>query len=259
MPAPTRKPASSSAPSTAADPKRRGGKGPGHPAEPGTGRSRNEERLHAENEALRAEVERLRARYERPVQPPVRKTKVRPEPEPEQFALVGPGDRERDHPGPSDEALDSVGEMLCRILEGRKPETRWSYYRDELLVPDGVTFFYSHDALRKMWGETPGNPEPHTPRAYRRMTAAERKVRDTVLQAALSRVDEALERSQNLHAQGNVVGAGGLLKYVDLLLARFNLALARAQAGNRHWQDTLNESECDAEFERWRTQQAPST
>jgi hypothetical protein len=196
--------------------------------------------LPAENEALRADVERLRARYERPVQPPVRKTKVRPEPEPEQFALVGPGDRERDRPGPSDEA-------------------RWSYYRDQLLVPDGVTFFYAHDALRKMWGETPGNPEPPTPRAYRRMTAAERKVRDTVLQAALSRVDEALERSQNLHAQGNVVGAGGLLKYVDLLLARFNLALARAQAGNRHWQDTLNESECDAEFERWRTQQAPST
>jgi hypothetical protein len=240
MPASTRKPASSSARSTAADPKRRGGRGPGHPAEPGTGRSRNEEQLPAENEALRADVERLRARYERPVQPPVRKTKVRPEPEPEQFALVGPGDRERDRPGPSDEA-------------------RWSYYRDQLLVPDGVTFFYAHDALRKMWGETPGNPEPHTPRAYRRMTAAERKVRDTVLQAALSRVDEALERSQNLHAQGNVVGAGGLLKYVDLLLARFNLALARAQAGNRHWQDTLNESECDAEFERWRTQQAPST
>jgi hypothetical protein len=235
MPASTRKPASSSARSTAADPKRRGGRGPGHPAEPGTGRSRNEEQLPAENEALRADVERLRARYERPVQPPVRETKVRPEPEPEQFALVGPGDRERDRPGPSDEA-------------------RWSYYRDQLLVPDGVTFFYAHDALRKMWGETPGNPEPHTPRAYRRMTAAERKVRDTVLQAALSRVDEALERSQNLHAQGNVVGAGGLLKYVDLLLARFNLALARAQAGNRHWQDTLNESECDAEFERWLTQ-----
>jgi len=27
-----------------------------------------------------------------------------------------------------------------------------------LLVPEAVTFFYAHDALRKMWGESPGNP-----------------------------------------------------------------------------------------------------
>jgi hypothetical protein len=254
MPAPTRKPASSSARSTAADPNRQGGRRPGHPAEPDARTSREEERLHAENEALRAEVERLRARYERPVQPPVPKTKVRPEPEPEQFALVGPGERERDRPGPSDEALDSVGEMLCRILEGRKPETRWSYYRDELLVPDGVTFFYAYDALHKMWGETSGNPEPPTPRAHRRMTAAEREERDRILQAALSRVDEALERSQTLHAQGNDVAAGGVLKYVDVLLARFNLALGQAQAGDSHWQDTLNDPKRDAEFETWLAQ-----
>jgi hypothetical protein len=243
----------------AADSKRRGGRRPGHAVEPETGKDRKEESLRAENEALRAEVERLRARYERPVPPPVRKTKARPEPEPEQFALVGPGEPKHDRPGPSDEALDSVGEMLGRILEERKPGTRWSYYRDEQLVPEGVTFFYAHDALRKMWGDTPGNPDPPTPRAYRRMTAAEREERDAVLQAALGRVDEALERSENLHAQGLDVAAAGLLKYVDLLLARFNLALAQAQAGNGHWQDTLNDSERDAEFKTWLAQHMPPT
>jgi hypothetical protein len=48
------------------------------------------------------------------------------------------------------------------------------------------------------------------------------------LQAALRRVDETLERSQALRAEGHDVAAVGLLKYVDLLLARFNPALARA-------------------------------
>jgi hypothetical protein len=217
-----------------------------------------EEQLRAENAALRAELDRLRARSERPLEPAARKKKAPPEPEPEQFALVGPGKREPDHRGPSDEALDSVGEMLCRTLEQRQPGTRWRYYRDELLVPEGVTFFYAHDALRKMWGDSPGNPDPPTPQAFRRLTEAERDERDAVLRSALSRVDDALERSQSLHAEGHVVAATGLLKYVDLLLARFNLALAQAQSGNSQWQDTLEDSERDAEFEAWLEQQVAS-
>jgi hypothetical protein len=121
-----------------------------------------------------------------------------------------------------------------------------------------MTFFYAHDALRKMWGDSPGNPDPPPPQAYRRLTTAERDERDTVLRAALNRVDDALQRSQNLHAQGDVAAAGGLLKYVDLLLARFNLALAQANAGNSEWKDTLNDSEGEAEFEAWLEKQIAS-
>jgi hypothetical protein len=51
---------------------------------------------------------------------------------------------------------DSLGEALCRILEERRPGSRWTYYRDQRLVPEGVTFFYVSEALRKMWGEGPG-------------------------------------------------------------------------------------------------------
>jgi hypothetical protein len=42
-----------------------------------------------------------------------------------------------------------------------------------------------------------------------------------------------------------------LLKYVDLLLARFNLALTRAEAGDAGWQDVLNDPDHDAEVEAW--------
>jgi hypothetical protein len=217
------------------------------------------EQLRNENAALRAEVERLRARYEEPIKPPARRRKSTPEPEPEELALVGPGDRVSDRLGPSDEAADSVGEMLCRMLEERQPGTRWRYYRDQQLVPEGVTFFHAHEALRKMWGETPGNPDPPTPQAYRRPTSEEREERDAVLRAALSRVDDALERSQNFYAQGQVAAAGGLLKYVDLLLARFNLALAEAQAGKDDWKDTLNDPERDADIEAWLAQRVAPT
>jgi hypothetical protein len=141
--------------------------------------------------------------------------------------------------------------MLCRMLEERKPATRWRYYRDERLVPEGVTYFYAHEALRKMWGPTPADPEPPTPQAYRRLTSAEQDERNTVLGAVLSRVDDALQRSEDLHAQGQVVAAVGLLRYVDLLLARFNLALAQAQAGNGDGHATLNDQERDARFEAW--------
>jgi hypothetical protein len=215
-------------------------------------------RLQAENEALQAEVERLRARYERAVEPPKRTKKAPPEPKPEPFALVGPGKRKPDRPEPSDDALDSVGDMLCRLLEERQPGTQWRYYRDEFLVPDGVTFFYAHEALRKMWGNTGGNPDPPTPQAFRRSTAAERDERHTVFSTALSRVDDALRRSQSLYAEGYHVSAVGLLKYVDLLLARFNLALAQSRAGNTDWQKTLNDPERDAKFEAWVSRQAPT-
>ena len=45
--------------------------------------------------------------------------------------------------------------------------------------------------------------------------------------------------------------AGRLLKYVDLLLARFNLALARAEAGDADWQEALSDPDRDAEVEAW--------
>ena len=169
-----------------------------------------EKQLQAENAALRAELDRLRARYEGPWEPPPIKKESSPEPEPEQFALVGPG--KRVHRGPSDEALDSVDEMLCRTLQERQLGTRWRYYRDELLVPEGVTFFYAHDALRKMWGETPGDPDPPAPQAFRRLTEAERDERDGVFRSALSRAEAALERSEKLHAEGHVVADTGLLR-----------------------------------------------
>jgi hypothetical protein len=257
MPEPRRNRADSSGRLTAAESTREGAK-PSRRSPRKAAEGAIQERLRAENAALRAELERLRARYEGPVEPPPRTKKAPPEPEPEQFALVGPGKREPDHGGPSDQALDSVGGFLCRTLEERQPGTKWRYYRDELFVPEGVTFFYAHDALRKMWGEGPGNPDPPTPQAYRPLTEAERDERDAVLRSALSRVDEALERSQNLHAQGHVVAATGLLKYVDLLLARFNLALAQAQLGNNQWRDTLDDPERDAEFEAWLEQQVAS-
>jgi hypothetical protein len=104
-------------------------------------------------------------------------------------------------------------------------------------------------------GRGSGNPDPPKPQAYRRLTAAEQDERDSVLQAALRRVDETLERSQTLHAEGHDVAAVGLLKYVDLLLARFNLALARADAGDAGWQDVLDDAERDAEVEAWVTAQ----
>ena len=63
-----------------------------------------------------------------------------PEPEPEQFALVGPGEREPNRSGPSDEALDSVGRLLCRMFEERQPGMKWRYDRGELLVPEGMMF-----------------------------------------------------------------------------------------------------------------------
>lgn len=72
-----------------------------------------------------------------------------------------------------------------------------------------------------------------------------------MLQAALRRVDETLERSEALHAEGHEVAAVGLLKYVDLLLARFNLALARAEAGNADWREALSDPDRDAEVEAW--------
>jgi hypothetical protein len=122
--------------------------------------------VRSENAALRAQLERLRARYEGAVEPPPRTKKPIPEPEPEQFALVGPGEREPNRSGPSDEALDSVGRLLCRMFEERQPGMKWRYYRGELLVPEGMMFFYAHEALRKIWGESPGNPihqhHPHT-------------------------------------------------------------------------------------------------
>jgi hypothetical protein len=211
--------------------------------------------LRQENLALRAEVERLRTRYEGPVTLSAPAKDAAPEPEPEQLALVGAGERARDRGAPSDEALDSVGETLCRMLEERQPGVRWRYYRDEQLVPEGVTFFYANEALRKMWGDAPGNPAPPTPQAYRRLTSAEREARDAIFQAELSRVDDALERSESFYSQGHVVAAGGLLKYVDLRLARFNLALAQAQAAKDDWQETLNDTERDDEFEAWLAQQ----
>ena len=77
------------------------------------------------------------------------------------------------------------------MLEERQPGMKWRYYRGELLVPEGMMFFYAHKALRKMWGESPGNPDPPTPPAHQRLTSAERAERDTVLRSALGRAESA--------------------------------------------------------------------
>lgn len=207
------------------------------------------DRLRAENAALRGELERMRARYEAPIEPPA-PTKAPTAEEPDRFALVGPGPKQSEA-GPPAETWDAVGATLCRILEGRRPESRWSYYRDVRLVPEGMTFFSAHEALRKMWGTTQADADPPEPKAYRRLTEAERGEQDGVLQAALRRVDETLERSEALHAEGHEVAAVGLLKYVDLLLARFNLALARAEAGNADWREAVSDPNRDAEVEAW--------
>jgi hypothetical protein len=82
-------------------------------------------------------------------------------------------------------------------------------------------------------------------------TSHEQDERDRVLEAALRRVDETLERSQALHAEGHEVAAVGLMKYVDLLLARFNLALARAEAGDADWQEALSDPDRDRDVEAW--------
>jgi hypothetical protein len=205
--------------------------------------------LRAENAALRAELERMRVRYEAPVDPPVRPEETATD-GPEQIALVGPGLGRLDGDSPSDEACDRLGRILCRSLEEHGPGRRWSYYRDERLVPEGVTFFYAHEALRRMLGRSPEN-DPPDPQAYRRLTASEWDERESVLQAALGRVTETVERSQRLHRQGYEVAAFGLLKYAGVLLARFNLALARAKGGDACWRDALDDSARDAEVEAW--------
>jgi hypothetical protein len=208
------------------------------------------ERLRSENAVLRAEVERLRRKYEEPPELPAKPKRAKQK-EPEQFALVGPGRPEEGAKGFGDEAWDGLGAQLCRILEERRPGSRWRYYRDVELVPEGMTFFYASDALRKMWGPVKDEPEPPVPQPYRRLTATEQDERDAIFKNALRRVDEALERSEALHAEGHEVAAVGLLKQVDVLLARFNLARAREQAGDPQWREALAESDTDAEFEAW--------
>lgn len=210
---------------------------------------RESERLRAENAVLRAELDRMRTRYETPVvrrsERPTAVTK------PAQFALVGPkpGKSEKDHR--PDGLWDSAGPTLCRILEERTPDIRWSYYRDDRLVPEGVTYFYALDALRKLWGARPGDLDPPIPKGYHRLTATEREERDSVLHVALRRIDEVLERSKTLHECGQEVAAVGLLKHADVLLARFKLALARSQAGDSGWQEALSDPIRDAKFEGW--------
>lgn len=145
------------------------------------------------------------------------------------------------------------------MLQKRQPETRWAYYRNVKLVPEGMTFFYAHAVLRKLWGESPGNPDPPIPQAYRRPTTAEQDERDRVLQSALHRIDETLERSEALYKEGHAVAATGVLKHVDVLLARFNLALAQEQAGKTDWQDVLDPDDRDTEFVAWLTAQISST
>jgi hypothetical protein len=48
--------------------------------------------------------------------------------------------------------------MLSRMLGQRRPGTRWRYYHDEQLVPEAVTFFYAHEALRKDVGQYSWKP-----------------------------------------------------------------------------------------------------
>ena len=99
------------------------------------------EALRAENAALRAELERTRIGYEAPVDPPDRSKETAAANGPERFALVGPAlGRPEDNRLP-DEAWDRLGQTLCRSLEEHGPGRRWSYYRDERLVPDGMMFF----------------------------------------------------------------------------------------------------------------------
>jgi hypothetical protein len=121
------------------------------------------ERLRAENAALHAELERMRAQYEVLLDPPARGEKSEAAKEPELFALVGPGSRRSEEDRSPDRLWDSAGPTLCRILERRNPESRWRYYRDERLVPEGVTYFNALEALRKLWGERPGNSDPAGP------------------------------------------------------------------------------------------------
>src|SRR5215208_4918328 len=87
--------------------------------------------------------------------------------------------------------------------------------------------------------------------AYRRLTPAEQDERDLVLEASLRRADERLERCQALHAEGHEVAAVGLLRYVDLLLARFNLAPGRAKAGDAGWEELVDDADRDADIEAW--------
>jgi hypothetical protein len=208
------------------------------------------ERLRAENAALRAEVERMRRKYEEPPELPAKPKRTKQK-EPEQFALVGPGKRTEGEQGFSDEVWDDLGRQLCRMLEERRPGSRWRYYRDSHLVPEGTTFYYAADALRRMWGPLKDEPEPPDPQAFRRLTAAEQDERDSLFRGALARIDEELDRSQALHTEGHEVAAVGLLKHVDLLLARFNLARAREETGDPDWRDLLQESDDDAAFEGW--------
>jgi hypothetical protein len=208
------------------------------------------ERLRAENAALRAEVERLRRRYEEPPELPAKPKRAKQR-EPEQFALVGPGARTEGEQGLTDETWDDLGRQLCRMLEERRPGTRWRYYRDSHLVPEDTTFYYAADALRRMWGPLKDEPEPPDPQAFRRLTAAEQDERDSLFRGALRRIDEELDRSQALFAEGHEVAAVGLLKHVDLLLARFNLARAREETGDPEWRRLLEESDDDAAFEGW--------
>jgi hypothetical protein len=80
-----------------------------------------------------------------------------------------------------------------------------------------------------------------------------------VLHAALHHVDDTLARSQTLYGRGQEVAAVGLLKYADVLLARFNLAHARANAGDGGWRDALSDPVRDAELETWVTAQIAGT
>ena len=85
----------------------------------------------------------------------------------------------------------------------------------------------------------------HDGNSQRRAAAVEAILRIPAGQSrsALGRVDEALERSQSLHAQGHVVTAIVLLKYVDLLRARFNLAVAQNEPHVRRTRRGCSEGE----------------
>jgi hypothetical protein len=54
-----------------------------------------------------------------------------------------------------------------------------------------------------------------------------------------------------LYGRGQELAAVGLMKYADVLLARFNLALARMNVGDAGWRDALSDPIRDAEFETW--------